>query len=125
MGERAKFTQLILAYLDTLEPNERLYPWSLKKIRYPCKGKWEYYINKRGEKIQRYHVHTMGCTRAWQIVKALLPNITEHWLRAFGEDFFYVLSGKDVIATAHKFKVDPRTLANWYLSRRHMEVIVR
>jgi hypothetical protein len=124
-GERAKFTQLITEYLDTLEPHQRLYPWSLRKIRYPCKGLNASYLNREGKEIQRYQVHTMGCTRAWQIVKALMPDITEHWLRAYGEDFFYVLSGKDVIATAHKFKVDPRTLANWYLSRRHMEVPVR
>ena len=126
-GERAKFTQLILNYLETLEPKQRLYPWSLRKTRTPLGGKLtsQFYTNKKGEQFQRYQIHTVGCTRAWQIVKALLPDITEHWLRAFGEDFFYVLSGHDLVATGSKFKVDVRTLSDWYLTRRHMEMPVR
>jgi hypothetical protein len=124
-GERAKFTKLITDYLETLEPKERLYPWSLKKTRTPVNGPSGIYENRKGEKIQRYQVHTVGCTRAWQIVKALIPDITEHWLRAYGEDFFYVLSGKDLVATGSKFKVDVRTLSDWYLKRRHNEVVVR
>lgn len=124
-GERAKFTDLILDYLETLEPEQRLFPWSLRKTRTIVGGKFGFYLNKKGEKIQRYQVHTIGCTRAWQIVNALLPDITEHWLRAFGEDFFYVLSGHDLVATGSKFKVDVRTLSDWYLKRRHMEIPVR
>lgn len=121
-GERAKFTALIREYIEQLEPEQRLFPWSLEKVKVPN----GFYINKKtGVKTQRYSVRMIGTARAWQIVNALLPEITEHWLRAFGEDFFYVLSGKDVIATAHKFKVDPRTLADWYLQRRHMSVEIR
>lgn len=121
VGERAKFTTLITNYLEELEPSDRLYPWSLEKVKTPNGT----YQNKKGETIQRYSVRMIGTARAWEIVHNLLPEITEHWLRAFGEDFFYVLSGKDLVATAHKFKVDPRTLADWYLKRRHMEVIIR
>jgi hypothetical protein len=125
IGERAKFTILIQNYLKLLEPNDRLFPWSIEKQRRTIKGKQGTYQNRKGETIQRYSVRLAGTSRAYQIVKVLLPNITEHWLRAFGEDFFYVLSGKDLVATAAHYKVDARTLANWYLKRRHLEVIIR
>ncbi len=37
-GERKVFTDLILQYLEYLEPNERLFPWSLERIRVPIKN---------------------------------------------------------------------------------------
>jgi hypothetical protein len=125
IGERARFTKLILNYLSRLEPEDRLFPWSIEKRRVAIKGKSGTYQNKNGEIVQRYSVRMIGTSRAYHIIKKLLPDITEHWLRAFGEDFFYVLSGKDVIATAAHYKVDARTLANWYLKRRHLEVKIR
>lgn len=124
-GERARFTRLIQNYLEQLKPEQRLFPWSLEKSKRPIRGRHGTYKNQKGETIQRYSVRLAGTSRAYQIVKALLPNITEHWLRAFGEDFFYVLSGKDVIATAAHYKVDARTLAEWYLKRRHLAVAIR
>lgn len=125
VGERAKFTELIQKYLEVLDPQDRLFPWRQDKTRIPIGGRRGKYQNRKGETIQRYSVRMIGTARAWQIIKALLPNITEHWLRAFGEDFFYVLSGKDVIATAAHYKVDARTLAEWYLKRRHLAVAIR
>ena len=124
-GERAKFTQLIQDYLFMLDDKERLFPWSLEQKKIQIKDpKWDYKL-KTGEIRHRYSYRMAGTARAYQIVKCLLPSITEHWLRAFGEDFFYVLSGKDLVATASHYKVDARTLAEWYLKRRHLEVKIR
>jgi len=121
-NERAKFTQLIINYLVTLKPEDRLFPWSLRKTKTPS----GFYTNIEGKKVQRWQHHLIGCVRAWQIVKALLPNITEHWLRQYGEDFFYEkVSGKDPFAVSSKFKVDIRTVAKWYEKRRHLTYPVR
>jgi hypothetical protein len=121
VGERAKFTALIQDYLDLLDPEDRLFDWSLKKVR----TENGVYTNSKGESVKRYSVRMVGTARAWQIVKYLLPDITEHWLRAFGLDYFYTLSGKDLVATSNKFKVNLRTLGEWYLTRRHMGVVIR
>jgi hypothetical protein len=40
----------------------------------------------------------IGCKRAWQVVHALLPEFTAHWLRAFGEDFLYGEWDHDLLA---------------------------
>ena len=124
-GERAPLTKLVTDYLDLIEQPDRLFPWSLRETKTPIIGPNQYYIGKGGKQYQRYSVRLMGTTRAWKIVKAILPEITEHWLRAFGEDYTYDLSGKDVIATAAKYKIDPRTLANSYLKRRAKKLPIR
>lgn len=114
-GERAKFTDLVLNYSDRLESNERLFPWSLKERTYVLK---KTYRTKAGE-IKHYRsVQMVGTKRAWQIVNKLLPNLTQHWLRAFGEDFLYTKFGHDLLAVADEVKVDARTL-QLYLRRRH------
>jgi integrase len=96
-GEREPLTRLVMAYVDTLGPNERLFPFSLEK-------------NENDQII--------GCKRAWQIVNALLPEFTEHWLRAFGEDYCYDKWDHDILAVSDYVKVDPRTLQE-YLRKRH------
>jgi len=114
-GERVKFTELILDYLDTLDNDQRLFPWSLKERIYILKRK---YKTKDGEVKPYRSVQLVGTKRAWQIVNALLPNWTQHWLRAFGEDFLYDQFDHDILAVADEVKVDARTL-QLYLRRRH------
>lgn len=96
-GEREKLTMLVLDYVNLLEGDARLFPFSLEK-------------NKYGQIV--------GCKRAWQIVKALLPEFTAHWLRAFCEDYLYDQWDHDLLAVADCVKVDPRTL-QLYLRKRH------
>ncbi len=57
-------------------------------------------------------------TRGWQVVKALLPEITEHWLRGFCEDFLYSEWDHDMLAVADYLKIHPLTLSH-YIRRRH------
>jgi len=114
-GERAKFTELILDYLNTLDDDQRLFPWSLKERVYVLKRK---YTTKDGQVKNYRSVQLVGTKRAWQIVNALLPNWTQHWLRAFGEDFLYDKFDHDILAVADEVKVDARTL-QLYLRKRH------
>jgi hypothetical protein len=114
-GERAKFTELILSYLDTLENEDRLFPWSLEQREYILKRK---YRTRAGEVKSFKSIQMVGTKRAWQIVNALLPNWTEHWLRAFGEDYLYDKRDHDILAVADEVKVDARTL-QLYLRKRH------
>jgi hypothetical protein len=116
-GERAKFTKLILDYLDLLEPDERLFPFSLTKRTYYVKGRT--YKTREGSKPIR-SVVMMGTKRAWQIVNALLPEYTEHWLRMFGEDYLYTNRDHDILAVADEVKVDARTLQG-YLRKQHLK----
>jgi Phage integrase family. len=95
-GEREQLTMLILDYARLVK-EDRLFPFSLAK-------------DKNGQ--------TVGCKRAWQVVKALLPQFTAHWLRAFGEDFLYSEWSHDILAVADYVKVDARTLQE-YLRKRH------
>lgn len=96
-GERKEFSKLVLDYVNRINEDARLFPFSLR-------------VNKKGQMI--------GCKRAWQVVKALLPSGTAHWLRAYGEDYLYDAWDHDLMAVADYVKVDPRTLQE-YLRKRH------
>jgi integrase len=113
-GERAPFTEFLMDYLQTLGPDERLFPWSLVEREYDT-GRT--YTTKDGQVKPIKSFQTVGTKRAWHIVKALLPNITEHWLRAFGEDYLYDAMDHDQLAVADEVKVDPRTLAVYLRNR--------
>jgi hypothetical protein len=119
-GEREPFTRLVQEYLELLKPEQRLYPWSLevKKIAVGT------YTLKNGESKQRLSVRMVGTSRAWQIVNALLPEYTEHWLRAFGYNFDYDVMNCDIMAVSDKTKADPRSLQP-YLRRRYEKYPVR
>lgn len=95
-GEREPLTMLVLYYVRLLK-GDRLFPFSLRKDK---------------------NDQTVGCKRAWQIVKALLPQFTAHWLRAFGEDYLYSEWDHDIMALSDYVRVDPRTLQE-YLRKRH------
>jgi hypothetical protein len=113
-GERAEFTEFIMSYLLTLKSEARLFPWSLEEKKFKV---GEYRI-KDGTIKDRFSFQTVGTKRAWQIINALLPNYTQHWLRAFGEDYLYDAFDHDLLAVADEVKVDPRTLSD-YLRKRH------
>jgi hypothetical protein len=66
----------------------------------------------------------VGTKRAYQIVKALLPNYTQHWLRAFGYSYDYDHMEHDLIAVSDKTKADPSSL-QLYLRRRYEKYPVR
>jgi hypothetical protein len=96
-GPREPLSRLILDYVSLLKDEDRLFPFSLEK-------------NEKGQ--------IAGCKRAWQIIHALLPEFTAHWLRAFGEDFLYGEWNHDLLAVSDYVKVDPRTLQE-YIRKRH------
>jgi hypothetical protein len=120
-GPRKPFTDLIIQYLEKLEPNQRLFPWSLKRVKVPLNST---YTLKDGTVKQRFKVTLVGTTRAWQIVNALLPDYTQHWLRAFGYNFDYDNFNFDIMAVTDKTKADPRSLQP-YLRRRYEKYPVR
>lgn len=120
IGERKVFTHLILDYLTILKPKQRLFPWSLEKRKYPVGT----YKLKDGTVKTRYSVQIAGTKRAWQIVNALLPEYTQHWLRAFGYNFDYDHMEHDIMAVSDKTKADPRSLQQ-YLRRRYEKYPVR
>lgn len=120
IGEREIFTKLILNYLTLLKPKERLFPWSLKKRRIPVGT----YKLKDGTEKTRFSVQMAGTKRAWQIVNALLPEYTQHWLRAFGYNYDYDHMDHDIMAVSDKTKADPRSLQP-YLRRRYEKYPVR
>lgn len=120
-GKRKNFTQLILNYLELLEPSQRLFPWSLNVRRYKV---GTYMIKKTGEVKDRVSVQMVGTKRAWQIVNALLPEYTQHWLRAFGYNYDYDMMDHDIMAVSDKTKADPRSLQP-YLRRRYEKYPVR
>lgn len=111
-GERKELTMLILDYVKLIGDNARLYPFSLEKRKYIVK------VKVKGVLREKEVYQLIGCKRAWQIVKALLPDATAHWLRAYGEDFLYDAWDHDILAVADYAKVDPRTLES-YLRKRH------
>jgi hypothetical protein len=117
-GERSCFTKLILDYLAIMRAagkneEDRLFPWSLKVN----KVKVGVYHWKDGKtETPLYSVQMVGTKRAWQIVHALLPNITQHWLRVYGEKYLYQRLGKDIIAVSKIVKVDPRTVAKYLMA---------
>jgi hypothetical protein len=88
---------MILEYVAHLRDEDRLFPFSLEK-------------NGRGQIV--------GRKRAWQIVHALLPEFTAHWLLAFGEDFLYGEWDHDLLAVSDYVKVDLGTLQE-YIRKRH------
>jgi hypothetical protein len=115
-GIRAPFTKLILDYLEHLKEDDRLFPWSLKERIFVIK-KHPYRL-KDGTEKERLSVQIVGTKRAWQIVNALLPDITQHWLRAFGYNWDYDHMDHDLLAVSDKTKADPRSLQP-YLRRRY------
>ena len=119
-GERACFTQLILSYLETIGDLDRLFPWSLKKKEY----KEGTYTTRKGEKKDRVSVQMIGTKRGWQIVNALLPEYTQHWLRAFGYNYDYDHMNHDIMAVSDKTKADPISLQP-YLRRRYDKYTVQ
>jgi hypothetical protein len=121
-GERAAFTKLIMDYLEQLEAQDRLFPFSLIKRKYLIKD--SSYKLKDGTMKQRFSFQIVGTKRAWQIIKALFPNYTQHWLRAFGYDYDYDHMAHDIIAVSDKTKADPRSL-QVYLRRRYDKYPVR
>lgn len=122
VGPRKDFTQLISEYLETLKPKQRLFPWSTERTKLPIKN--SSYTLKDGTVKQRYKSTMVGTARAWQIVNALLPDYTEHWLRAFGYNFDYDNFNYDIMAVTDKTKADPRSLQP-YLRRRYEKYPVR
>jgi hypothetical protein len=122
-GERACFTKLITDYLTTLKPGQRLYPWSLKITKTELKN-WTYKVHGDNEPHNRFSIKMVGTVRAWQIVNALLPEYTEHWLRAFGYNYDYDHMNHDIMAVSDKTKADPRSLQP-YLRRRYNQYPVR
>lgn len=114
-GNRACFTKLILDYLETLDSNERLFPWSLKERTFILKG--HSYLLRNGQVKERKSVQLVGTKRAYQIVHAILPDWTQHWLRAFGESYLYDQWDHDLIAVADQVKVDSRTVERYLVHR--------
>jgi len=123
VGPRKCFTDLVIEYIDTLKPTQRLYPWSTTKRVYQLPAKYDYKL-KDGTEKHRYSVQMVGTKRAWQIVNALLPNYTQHWLRAFGYNFDYDHMQHDIMAVSDKTKADPQSLQP-YLRRRYEKYSVR
>jgi integrase len=110
-GPRAKFTKLIEEYLDALEPEDRLFPWSLNVGVYHT---GRFYTRKKDNKRLEVMAYRMtGTARAYRIVKTLLPNYTEHWLRAFGDSYLYDVRDHDILAVADETKQDARTLQKY------------
>jgi integrase len=125
-GERKCFTDLVLDYLSILhrrhkKPDYRPFPWSLKIVDYPVKKLEkdalgtlvftpQVYRWKRENKTTPLISRTMvGTHRAWQIIKKLLPELCEHYLRVQGEKFLYKSLGNDALAVAKIVHIDPRT----------------
>jgi hypothetical protein len=119
-GERTPFTELIEKYLELLKPGQRLFPWSLEKKTF----KVGTYTLKDGTIKDRISIKMVGTTRAWQIVNALLPEYTQHWLRAFGYNYDYDHMDHDIMAVSDKTKADPRSLQP-YLRRRYEKYPIR
>jgi hypothetical protein len=110
-GERARFTRIIQQYLETLEDENRLFPWSLK-VKVSDTGH-TYQIKGTGEIKPIISYRMNGTVRAWQIVNAMLPEYTEHWLRAFGDRELYHAWGHDIMAVSKEVMVDPRTIVKY------------
>ena len=115
-GQRAKLTGLIQKYLDLLGSKDRLFPWSLKERTFISKT--ETYKTRDGTVKQRKSVQLVGTHRAWQIIHALLPHATQHWLRAYGYNYDYDHMQHDVLAVSDKTKADPRSIQP-YIRRRY------
>ena len=106
-GPREPLSRMIMNYVQQLDADARLFPFSLEKT-----------LMKTGKDGKPVKPQTIGTKRMWQIVHALLPEFTEHWLRAFGEDYLYDQWEHDILAVSDYVKVDPRTLQE-YLRKRH------
>jgi hypothetical protein len=121
-GNRACFTKLIMDYLEVLKPDERLFPWSLRERTFTIK-EHPYHL-RDGQVKERRSVQLVGTKRAYQIVHAMLPAWTQHWIRAFGESYLYDLWDHDIVAVADQVKVDTRTVEK-YLVHRSERYIAR
>jgi hypothetical protein len=123
-AKREPFTRLVLDYINLMKAEQRdgdrLFPFSLRAVEY----KSGFYKLKSGEIKQRYRKTLQGTTRIWQIVNALLPEYTAHWLRAFGYNFDYDSMDHDILAVSDKTKADPRSIQP-YLRRRYEKYPVR
>jgi integrase len=113
-GERAMFTELVLDYIRTLEGEDRLFPWS-EETRVYHTG--QYYTTKDGTRKEILSHKMIGTVRAWNVVKNLLPRITEHYLRAFGDDFLYEARNHDLIAVSEETQQSARTLEKYLKGR--------
>lgn len=122
LGKRAVFTKLILDYLELLEDDERLFKWSLEYKTTELKN--QPITTKDGSIKKRYSKTCVGTCRSWQIVKALLPNYTQHWLRAFGYNYDYDNMKFDIFAVSDKTKANPSSLQP-YIRRRYQKYPVR
>ncbi len=80
-GEREPLSRIVLEYIETLEPEDKLF---------------------------KFKEH-----RAWEIAKAILPNSTFHWLRAYCENYLYDNWDHDLLAVSDYIKVDGRTLQKY------------
>jgi hypothetical protein len=60
-----------------------------------------------GKKHTRFSVQRGGTKRAWQIAKALLPNYTQHWLKAPGYNWNYDHIDQGILAVSGRTKADP------------------
>jgi len=96
-GPRAKLGELVLSYLEELEPEQPLFNFSPTS------------------------------TRPWQIVETYTKGlarknrgVTPHWLRAYGENWLYDNWEKDIMAVASYVSVDARTLS-LYIRKGHMK----
>ena len=67
------------------------------------------YVDTLGEEEQLFKFKP---NRAWQIVSSIL-GIPDHWLRAYGEKYLYLLWDKDIVAVSQYVEVDPRTLQHY------------
>ena len=114
-GNRVCFTKLVMDYLETLEPSERLFPWSLRERTFTIKN--HTYRLRDGQVKDRKSVQIVGTKRAYQIVHTMLPDWTQHWLRAFGESYLYDLWDHDIVAVADQVKVDTRTVEKYLVHR--------
>jgi len=123
IGPRKHFTALVMQYLDRLKPGQRLFNWCTTKKKFQLPNKHDYTL-KDGTVKHRYSTQMVGTHRAWQIVNALLPDYTQHWLRAFGYNFDYDNMKHDIMAVSDKTKADPRSLQP-YLRRRYEKYPVR
>jgi len=121
-GSRAVFTDLVIEYLEALKKEDaqadRLFPWSLRKVSYPIKN--SFYTTRKGVKMQRYSIRLVGTNRAWNVIKALLPEATAHWLRQYGDDYLYDAWDHDIMAVSDYTKQDARTL-QVYLRKRYQK----
>lgn len=117
-GERACFTKLFQDYIELLKEKNTvstdfIFPWSQKKNR-KIVGIYTWRDGKTT--TPRISAQMVGTNRAHQIITALLPDLTTHWLRVYGEKYLYKKLGNDIIAVSKIVKVDPRTAIKYLMA---------